>query len=46
LTWGIVELGDELRKYALLEESARPAQLARCLELAKKLQQAAERRPW
>jgi hypothetical protein len=46
LTWGIVELGDALRKYALLDEAARPAQLARCLELARKLQQSAEKRPW
>jgi len=46
LTWGIVELGDELRRYALLDETKRPAQLARCLELARKLQEAAEKRPW
>ncbi len=46
LTSGIVELGEELRKYALLDEAARPAQLARCLELAKKLQAAADKRPW
>ena len=46
LTWGIVELGDALRDYALADERHRPTQLAHCLELAKKLQAAAERRPW
>ena len=46
LTAGIVELGEELRKYALLDEKNRPPQLARCLELAKKLQTVAEKRSW
>jgi hypothetical protein len=46
LTWGIVELGDALRDYALADEAHRPQQLARCLDLARKLQAAAERRPW
>lgn len=43
---GIVELGDALRDYALADEAHRPQKLARCLELARKLQAAAERRPW
>lgn len=43
---GLVGLGDALRALATADEPARPARLARCLELAQKLKDAAEQRPW
>lgn len=43
---GLVDLADALRAFVRADETARPAQLAHCVELAKELQSAAEKRPW
>jgi hypothetical protein len=42
----LVRLAEELRTFAQTDESQRAAHLARCLEFAKSLQAAAEKRPW
>lgn len=43
---GLVDLGDALRSFVRADEVSRPAQLAHCVELAKQLEAAAEKRPW
>ncbi len=42
----LVQFAEELRTLAQTDEAHRALQLARCLELARRLQDAAEKRPW